>query len=410
MNILYILRSFPAGSGVDAITRILSNYFSNKEHGVCICYCIDLGSHVFVDGRIKLFKISEDLNSLNTKNNIELLSRIVEQEKINIIINQESQNLPCCELCFAVKQNTNAKLIVVHHFSLLMAANTYISILARILPKCLMHHLKSIRELHRRNLIFSNSDIVVFLSRKYVEQYKQLASSKNILRILPDCLIYYPKDMERLRRKLPFSNFDYASSDKLYAIANPLENSCKEPPNFETKNKTVIFVARMVEAEKRPSLALKVWKLLHKENPEWNLLFLGNGKDLPIIREKAKDLPRVEFLGFQNPVPYYEKSSILLQTSAKDFEGFPVTLIESLQNACIPVVMDSFLSLSDIIEDGKNGFITPNNDTKTMARKVQILMRDESLRKEIALNGIQSVKKFDVEIIAQEWEKLFNEL
>jgi Glycosyltransferase len=137
---------------------------------------------------------------------------------------------------------------------------------------------------------------------------------------------------------------------------------------------------------------------------------LGDGEDLPILREKAKKFPRVEFLGFQNPKPYYEKASILLQTSAKDFEGFGMTLAEAQKNACIPIAMDSYLSLSDIIENGKNGFIVSNNDVNAMAEKIQILINHPALRREIALNGVQTSKKFDVKLLANEWEKLFAEI
>jgi len=87
-----------------------------------------------------------------------------------------------------------------------------------------------------------------------------------------------------------------------------------------------------------------------------------------------------------------------------------MTLVESLSKGCVPVAMDSFLSLSDVIENGKNGFITPDGNINAMAEKIQILMNDESLRREYALNGFQSVKKFDVNVVAKEWEKLFNEL
>jgi len=189
-----------------------------------------------------------------------------------------------------------------------------------------------------------------------------------------------------------------------------LENFCNELPNFEDKDKTIIFVARMVEKEKRPSLVLKIWELLYEKNPEWNLLFLGDGEDLPILREKAKNLPRVEFLGFQNPEPYYEKASILLQTSAKDFEGFGMTLAEAQKNACIPIAMDSYLSLSDIIENEKNGFIIPNDDINAMAEKIQILINNPALRREIALGGVQSARKFDIKLLANEWEKIFAEI
>jgi len=138
------------------------------------------------------------------------------------------------------------------------------------------------------------------------------------------------------------------------------------------------------------------------------LKIVGDGEDLETIKEKAKNLDRFYFEGRQKSESYFEKASIFIMTST--FEGFGMTLVEAQKYACIPVVMDSFLSLSDIIENGKNGFITPDGDINAMAEKIQMLMTDESLRKEIALNGLQSVKKFDVKIIAQKWEGLFNEL
>jgi glycosyltransferase involved in cell wall biosynthesis len=374
VNILFIIDKFPIGGGTETITRILSNEFALRGHIVSICCFTYSKMDAFINKEIKILQFPQ---KENINQNTKFLNKILIEENINIIINQEHP-IETVILCNKARIGTNAKLISVHHFSLIINPYVRAGFWAKILPAFLVYKLKVYRDLRKKNLTYKYSDAIVFLSQKFIEQYKKLQPHKNL--------------------------------EKLYAIANPLENFCEELPNFEKKNKTIIFVARMVEKEKRPSLVLKVWELLYEKNPEWNLLFLGDGRDLPVLKEKAKNLPRVEFLEFQNPEPYYEKASILLQTSTKDFEGFGMTLLEAQKYACVPVAMNSYLSLSDVIENGKNGFITPNNNIKEMAERVQILMDNETLRKEIALNGIQNVKKFDVKVIAQEWEKLFNEL
>ena len=358
MNILFLLEKFPANGGVETVSKILAKEFSIRGH--------------------KVFVECPKKSDLQNDETVEWLRNILLNNEIDILINQQFQLPEYSEFCSKAKKGTKTKIIGCHHYSLLMNPYAKYGFLAKILPTFLIYKLKKYRELKKRNFAFKYSDAVVFLSQKFLEQYKKLEPGKNL--------------------------------NKLYIITNPLEIFNKESLDFEEKNKTIIFVARMIEEEKRPSLVLKVWELLHKKNPEWNLIFLGDGIDLSFVKEKAKNLPRVEFLGFQNPEPYYKKASILLQTSARDFEGFGMTLIEAQKYACVPIAMDSYISLSDIIEDGKNGFITPNSNVKAMAEKIQMLMDNESLRKEIALNGIQSVQKFDVKVIANEWEKLFCEL
>lgn len=374
MNILFVITKFPIGGGTETVTKLLANEFVLRKHNVCVCCFTACKSDSSINEYVKILQFPQKRYSIK---NTKFLNKILLDNNIDVIINQEYP-VETCILCNNARKGTNIKLISVFHFSLLMNPYAKIGFLANILPLFLIYNLKKYRELRRRYLVQKYSDAFVFLSQKYVEQYKKLKPNENL--------------------------------NKLYAIANPVEITNSELPNFEIKNKTIIFAARMRESEKQPSLILEIWKLLYEKNPEWNLLFLGDGEDLHILKEKAKKLPRIEFLGFQNLKPYFEKASILLQTSVKDFEGFPMTLIESQKYACIPVAMNSYLSIADIIEDGKTGFITPYGNLNAMAEKIQLLMNNEPLRKEIALNGIISVKKFDIKIIANEWEKLFMEI
>ena len=112
--------------------------------------------------------------------------------------------------------------------------------------------------------------------------------------------------------------------------------------------------------------------------------------------------------GFQNPLKYYEKASIFLMTSA--YEGFPMALIESQQNGVVPIAMDSYSSLHDIIENDKNGIIISDNDIKGFVKALKNLMQNQDKRKIMAEEGLKSCKQYNVGVIVDKWERIFNEL
>jgi len=370
MNILFLLRTVSSGSGIDVVTRILSNEFVNSGHNVNLC-SLEI-SDSLLNQKIKHFPIFGNWRKINSSENINIVKNVVEKEKINIIINQECQNRPWVNLAKAAAEKYNVKIISCLHFPILMSIN-HSSAKAKFFPKFFVKFVKKCKDLKAVNFAYDNSDFLVLLSEKFLEQWQKKDSSK------------------------------------LRVIANPLNLNFREI-DFEKKQKTILFVGRISEFQKRLSLIIEIWKIIlnTKEYCDWNLKIVGEGEDLEAIKEKAKNLDRIYFEGWQNPAAYYEEASIFIMTSA--FEGFGLTLAEALNRGCVPVAMDSFLSLSDIIENGKNGFITPNGNINAMAEKIQILINNIALRKEMALNGIQSVKKFDVKVIANEWEKLFAEM
>jgi len=373
MNVLFLLHSVSSRSGVDIVTRILANELVNTNHNVYLC-CLDFSDNS-VSSKIKYFKIFSDWKKVDTVQNINILRNAVQKENINIIINQECQNMPWANLVKKSTKNSNAKIISCLHFPILMSID-YFGKKAKYFPIFFAKFFKKHRDLKNLNYAYNNSDALVLLSEKFLEHYKNLQPKKDF--------------------------------KKLKVIANPLDLNSKEI-NFEKKEKTILFVGRISEYQKRLSLIIAIWKIIlnEKKYNDWNLKIVGDGEDLETIKEKTKNLDRIYFEGRQKSEGYFEKASIFIMTSA--FEGFPMTLVESLKKGCVPIVMNSFLSLLDIIENGKNGFITPDGDINAMAEKIQMLMTDESLRKEIALNGFKSVEKFDIKIIVQKWENLFNE-
>lgn len=110
---------------------------------------------------------------------------------------------------------------------------------------------------------------------------------------------------------------------------------------------------------KCPYRIIETWKLLEAKYPDWRVTLLGDGPDRAGLEALAKQygLLRLTFAGFQNPLPYYQRASILMLTS--DIEGFPLVLAECMSYGVIPVVYASYPAVYDIVKDQENGIIIP---------------------------------------------------
>ena len=196
-------------------------------------------------------------------------------------------------------------------------------------------------------------------------------------------------------------------SNKLMAIANA-NTYLSRDIDFSKKEKTVIFVGRLIANSKRPYRMIDIWKKIEKQFPDWKLIFVGDGPEKESLIKQANKLNNIEFVGFQDPQPYYESASILCMTS--NTEGLGMVLIEALTLGTVPIAFNSFASATDIIEDGKNGFLVKPFSKKEYTKKLSWLMRENEKRKEMGSYGIKSVEKFDIEVITDKWVQVFENI
>ena len=371
MKICFLLNHWPYCGGLETVTRILAKEFSNKGNDVYVVYFQDSG----VDRSLNYLQIKlPDKINFDSIENINTLNDFLNVNKIDTII---CQFWTFVSLANTSRKGTSARLIYCHHTSLIMPLTNKKNF--KIFYNVL-NFLRDKKNVYRQVLsiykIYTYVDALVLLSYEYVKQYEKF-----------------------------FWNINFK---KLNAIPNPSPYVSTEQINFSKKENFLLFVGRIDEPVKRISLIIELWRIIHNKYLDWTLLIVGEGPDLEKIKKNAESLPRIKFEGSKNPVEYYAKSSILLLTSL--FEGLPLALIETQNFACVPVVMSNFVSLPDIIQDGENGIIVPNNDMEVFAEKVGLLMDNRNLREKMAKNGMETVKKFSIENIVEKWEKLFGEL
>ena len=182
----------------------------------------------------------------------------------------------------------------------------------------------------------------------------------------------------------------------------------------DKKQKEIIYVGRLDFVQKRVYRVIDTWNYLEERFPDWRLTIVGDGDNRRNLENhvKALGLKRVKFEGFQKPVPYYKRASILLLTS--DFEGFPLVLAECMSFGVIPAVYNSYSAVGDIIADGKDGIVIPFHKEGFKADKAAELlsgiMEDDGKREVMAQSAIEKSKEYSVERIYEEWEKVFDGL
>lgn len=194
-------------------------------------------------------------------------------------------------------------------------------------------------------------------------------------------------------------------------------------PNFLPKmpdaitnhqQKVVLFLGRFSK-EKGGFRLIDIWKKVQEDGEfkDWKLIIVGEGVQKEQIEDKIKALhlsTSIIIKPFTKEVEKeYLSASIYAMTSHK--EGFGMVLIESASYALPSVAFDITSGPSDIIENEKSGFLIEDGNLQEFAKKLQLLMRDENLRKTMGENAkIHTKKHFSKELVLQKWQDLFHSL
>ena len=383
MNIaLYNFREFnPNIGGIERVSVSLAKGLIDKGYNV-----------IFIAVYKSKFKIEYDipasqffLPNIDTcsKDNIEVMRKILLEQNIDILINQDSHSLASHNLAYSATFHTNVKLFSALHFGpstrLLLYKYpidrnmfTFKENVLRTL-KCIaykwpfrQYFLRNQRYHYRK--MYNESEKVILLSDKFIQEYCKIAGLRE--------------------------------HNKLCAINNVLSFKY-EDVELEKENR-IMFCSR-IESQKRPERALYVWKHIYKKLPNWKLDIIGDGTQLEKLKQLANrlKLERVVFHGFKKPKYFYMKSKIFLMTS--DYEGWGLTLTEAMQYKCVPIALNTYASVYDIIDNDKNGYIISGVDCRKMADKVYHLASNSKELDRMARSAFIKASGFVPNVIIDKW-------
>lgn len=363
MSVLFFLGKWDVG-GVECVTLVLANALIRRGFGVCIVAC-EIGDRSLakdLDPAVAFVGLGPGWLCASNRR---MVARLIAEHKVDVVVNQWCVPYAVTRFLRGAMKESKARLVAVHHNR--PNANRRIQNARNGLTHALWWLVSALNA----RFVYDRSDLTVVLSESFVPVLRSF-----------------------IRRP---------EADRIVAIGNPLTRE----PVVAAKEKLILYVGRLEETQKRVSRVVETWSVLAPEYPDWRLVIVGDGPDRAYYEQLAAGLPRVEFVGFDDPGPWYARARILLLTS--DFEGFGLVLTEAMAAACVPIALGCDPVISEIV--GTDGTVVPTPyDAETFAAAVRRGIARAFDTAAVQAMAERTMKSFGIDACVDQWEELFEGL
>ena len=176
-------------------------------------------------------------------------------------------------------------------------------------------------------------------------------------------------------------------------------------------NEIVIGVVGRLTEQKDPITMIKAFELVHKENKNTRLMYVGSGELEENVKQYAKEkniLDKVIITGWvdnvEKDIPAFD-----IAVLPSKWEGFGLVLIEYM--ACNkPIIATNVGGIRDIIHHLNNGILFQPNNIEELYKGILKFINDNILRERIVKNNRLIKNKYDVKNVVKRHKELFYEI
>jgi GalNAc-alpha-(1->4)-GalNAc-alpha-(1->3)-diNAcBac-PP-undecaprenol alpha-1,4-N-acetyl-D-galactosaminyltransferase len=192
--------------------------------------------------------------------------------------------------------------------------------------------------------------------------------------------------------------------ENIEVIGNPIR-FVKVDPEIKKEN-AVLMVGRLIASKHQDKL---IELFIRIQAPGWKLVLVGydhlqqkHFERLQDIIKKNQAEDKVFMAGKQADVDgYYNRSKIFAFTSSS--EGFPNAIGEAMSAGLPVVAFDCVAGPSEMIQDGRNGFLISLFDYEQFQEKLERLMKEEEMRSTFGDYARQSIGEFSMDRIGDKY-------
>lgn len=170
----------------------------------------------------------------------------------------------------------------------------------------------------------------------------------------------------------------------------------------------ILFFGRLVDKVKNFTLLLNAFAQSKIYENGMQLVIMGDGVSKGKIEEEISTLQLTNYvtlIPFQKePFAYVKQAKFTILTS--HYEGFPMSIIESLSLGTPVVSVDCNSGPREVIVNERNGLLVENHNETALSNAIKRLAEDYELYHYCKENAAASVAHLAVDKIAAQWKKI----
>ena len=173
-------------------------------------------------------------------------------------------------------------------------------------------------------------------------------------------------------------------------------------------NRKVVGTVGRVSAQKNPVGFVNIAREVLSKRKDVVFLFVGGGELLEKVQNTVREsglADRIVFTGFRRDIPEIMANFDIFMLPSL-WEGMPRSVIEAMALSK-PVVVHGIGGIDEVVENGKNGFIVPIDQTSDFAEKICLLLGSGRMRREMGRAGKIKARAYDFDSIVRKTAQLY---
>lgn len=180
--------------------------------------------------------------------------------------------------------------------------------------------------------------------------------------------------------------------------------------NFAAPHEKILIHVSNFRKVKRVEDVLRAFDIVRKEIP-CKLILVGDGPERPAIDKLCRELNTCNDIisvgKIANPQEVLAIADVFMLPS--ETESFGLSALEAMASK-IPVVSSNTGGIPELNVHGKTGYMSKVGDYEDMAKNIITLLSDEKKLAQFKANAFEQAKKFDINVILPQYEKLYEEV
>lgn len=178
------------------------------------------------------------------------------------------------------------------------------------------------------------------------------------------------------------------------------------PSRRDWSGEIELLTVGRIEPEKNPRLLLEAIADLERADPgRYRLRWVGTGRLLTVMRERARELGIDGRVSFEGYVPFgprlrelYVSAHLFVHVSLT--EGLPQVLLEAAASG-LPIVATDVGGVAGGLAGGEAGLLVPPNDRAALVHAIRRMTKEEHLRRRYAERALGQARASTLDVEAE---------